>query len=402
MPLAATDLLKRSTLNNPYPLYELLRNEAPVWRVPGTRVVVVTRYDLIDEATKRTEEFSSNLTSILYRKRNGTPGRIKHGNQKVGQFLATADQPTHTQHKSIIAPLFSPKRIAAMHAEVEAVADEYIDAALRKPTVEFMSEIGNPIPMKIVSDFVGFPSEEIDRLLQAAFDSTAIVGASLSLWQLIRCIARSAAIQLWLNRQLNVAPPDGDKIICRVKHCVNEGKLSKAAARGILHTFLAAGGESTTSLMGSAVRILAENQNLQHELRSDPERIPDFLEEVLRIESPFRCHLRSVPKETTLGDVTIPTDSTVMLFWAAGNRDPDIFPDPESFQLERPRRHMTFGRGIHTCIGAPLARLEAKIVIAKLLEKTQKIALNSECTPKWVPSMQVRRYEQLPLIVSRR
>ena len=105
---------------------------------------------------------------------------------------------------------------------------------------------------------------------------------------------------------------------------------------------------------------------------------------------------------TTLGGVDIPADSTVMLFWAAGNRDPEVLPEPEIFDIDRPRRHMAFGRGIHTCIGAPLARLEAKIVIGKLIAQTANIALDPANPPKWVPSMQVRRYQTLRLLVSAR
>jgi cytochrome P450 len=401
-PLAATDLLSRTILENPYPLYTRLRQEAPVWQVPGTRIFVVTDYDRIDEATRRTGDFSSNLSSILFRNRKGLPARLKHGIREMGQFLATADQPVHKQHKAIIAPLFSPRRIAAMQAEVESVATDYIGKALAKTRVEFMSEIANPVPMKVVSDFVGFPTEDIDRLLKAAFDSTAIVGASLTLWELLRCLARSAAIQFWLNRQLDIVPSTGDKIISRLKSSVEEGGLTKAAARGILHTFLAAGGESTASHIGSALRILAEDPELQHKLRANPGLIARFLEEVLRVESPFRCHLRSVWRDTTLGGVDIPADSTVLLFWAAGNRDADVFSEPEALDIDRPKRHMAFGRGIHTCIGAPLARLEARIVIEQMLAQTTSIALDPASPSQWVPSLQVRRLHTLPLLVSRR
>lgn len=398
--LNATDFLKDSTLENPYPLYKRLREEAPVWKIPGTKIVVVSSYDLINEATKRTEDFSSALSSVLYRKRNGTPGRIRHGKKNVGQMLATADQPLHTQHKAIIAPLFSPKRIAEMHADVGMVATDYINKALTKSQIEFMSEIANPIPMKVVSDVVGFPTEDINRLLQAAFDSTAIVGASLSFWELMRCIFRSAMIQFWMNKQFSMASSGGDNIMSRVKRNVEEGKLSKGAALGILHTFLAAGGESTTSLLGSAIRILAEDQVLQDRLRQSPDEIPNFIEEVLRVESPFRSHLRSVWRDTELGGVEIPAGSTVLLFWASGNHDPNMFPEPEKFDIDRPRRHMTFGRGIHMCIGAPLARLEAKIIIEKLLAKASKIEMDPERPPIWTPSMQVRRYERLPLLMA--
>jgi cytochrome P450 len=146
----------------------------------------------------------------------------------------------------------------------------------------------------------------------------------------------------------------------------------------VLHTLLSAGGESTTSLLGNAVRILAEQPDLQEHLRRDPEQVSKFVEEALRLESPFRYLMRYVPETTTLGGVEIPSGATVLLLWGAANRDAAEFERPDEVDLERraPRHHVSFGRGIHYCVGAPLARVEARIVLTALLERTKTITLD--------------------------
>jgi cytochrome P450 len=152
------------------------------------------------------------------------------------------------------------------------------------------------------------------------------------------------------------------------------------------------------------VRYLAEHQDMQDQLRAEPELLQIFIEEMLRLESPFRFLLRSAPATTSLGGVEIPAGSSVLLFWAAANRDGAAFPQPDQVDLERPvpRRHVAFGRGIHHCVGAPLARLEARIVLGLLLQKTIAFTLDREHRPVWVESLQVRRHGKLPVLLTAR
>jgi cytochrome P450 len=175
--------------------------------------------------------------------------------------------------------------------------------------------------------------------------------------------------------------------------------LTDVQATVILHTLLSAGGESTTSLLGNSVRILAEQPDLQEHLRQNPDKIPIFVEEALRLESPFRYLMRTVPDDTTLGSADIPAGATVLLLWGAANHDTAEFERPDEFDLNRhvPRRHVAFGRGIHHCVGAPLARMEARNVLTVLLERTSNITLDPESTPRWVNSLMVRRHQQLPI-----
>ena len=165
----------------------------------------------------------------------------------------------------------------------------------------------------------------------------------------------------------------------------------------ILHTLLSAGGESTTSLLGNAVRMLAEDPALQQRLREKPQDLDVFVEEALRLESPFRQMMRSVPHDTTLGGVDIASGSTVLLLFAAGNRDPAQFDRPDEIDLARdsPKRHLAFGHGIHFCVGAALARIEARAVLNALLEQTRDFSLDPDHAPLWVDSLLVRRHAQL-------
>ncbi len=172
----------------------------------------------------------------------------------------------------------------------------------------------------------------------------------------------------------------------------------------MLQTLLSAGGESTTSLLGNAVRILGEDQDLQQRLRGDTNLIPTFVEEALRLESPFRFHMRSVPRDTTLGGTDVPADATLLLLWGSANRDLAEFERPDEVDLERPtpRHHVGFGRGVHHCVGAPLARMEARVVLTLLLERTENVALAPDDAPQWVDSLMVRRHARLPLQLTAR
>ena len=359
----------------------------------------VSTIELLAEATSRVEDFSSNISCLLYRDDAGLPCRLSYGDASV-QALATADPPAHALHRSTVFPELVAKRMQELERDVVDIANGCVTRALGNGTVEFMTAIGNVVPITMISRLIGFHDSNLDQLLRAAFDSTAMLGSTLSYDELIEHIGRTGEIQTWLTGQLSTAMmgPDDD-LLGSVARGVDAGTLSEVEANVILHTLLSAGGESTTSLLGNAVRILAEHPELQQHLRRHPEQIPTFAEEALRLESPFRYLMRSVPRDTTLGAVDIPAGATVLLLWGAANRDTAEFERPDEVDLQRrtPRRHVAFGRGIHYCVGAPLARVEARHVLTVLLERTSSITLDPEAAPRWVNSLMVRRHEQLPV-----
>jgi cytochrome P450 len=395
--IAETMLLDPEVIDDPYPFYARLRDEAPVWQVSGTGLFTVSTFALVAEATARTEDFSSNLSCLLYRDEAGLPGRLSYGDAGV-QVLATADPPLHALHRSTVFPELVARRMEQLEPDIVELANRCVTQALDLGTADFMAVVGNVVPITMISRLIGFHEVDIDQLLQAAFDSTAMLGSTLSLDELMGLVGGIAEMQTWIDGQLARAMQQpGDDLLGAVARGVEAGALSEYEANGILLTLLSAGGESTTSLLGNAVRFLAEDKDLQRHLRQHPELIPTFAEEVLRLEPPFRYHMRSSAHDTSLGGVDIPAESTVLLLWGAANRDPAEYERPDEIDLERrtPRHHLAFGRGIHHCVGAPLARVEARAVLTALLDRTESISLDPEVEPRWVDSLMVRRHEQL-------
>jgi cytochrome P450 len=398
-PISGTMLLDSEIIDDPYPFYGQLRAQAPVWEVPGTDLFTVSTFELLAEVTGRVEDFSSNITCLLYRDDAGLPCRLPFGDA-AGQALATADPPMHALHRSTVFPELVAKRMAELEPDIVELADRCVTDAMDGESVEFMTAIGNVVPITMISRLIGFRDSDPDQLLSAAFDSTAMLGSTLSMDELMDLIARVGEIQTWLNDQLSAAMLEpGDTLLGAVARGVVGEVFSAFEAANILHTLLSAGGESTTSLLGNSVRILAEHSDLQEHLRQNPEQIPMFVEEALRLEPPFRYHMRHVIRDTTLGETPIPAGATVLLLWGAGNRDSTVFERPDEIDLRRqvPRRHLAFGRGIHHCVGAPLARVEARTMLTVLLARTQNITLDPEREPRWANSLMVRRHDRLPV-----
>jgi cytochrome P450 len=400
--LAGTLLLDPPVIENPYPFYRRLREQAPVWRVPGTDIFVVTSFALLVEATGRVEDFSSNMNFLLYRDDRGLPCRWSFGETGSG-VLATADPPDHKIHRDAVFSELVAKRMAALEPEIADVATRCVDNALEARKVDFMAAVANVVPITLVSSLIGFRGSDLGELLRNAFDGTSLVGGRLTLPELETLMGRVADIGTWIVDQLETARQEpSEDILGAVARAIEAEVLDVGEACIILQTLLSAGGESTTSLLGNSVRLLAEHHDVQTALREDPDLIPAFVEEALRLESPFRFLFRSTAQDTELGGVAIPAGSTVLLFWGAANRDPAAFPEPDAIDLHRrlPRRHVAFGRGIHHCVGAPLARLEGQVVLKCLLERTSSIELDPDQLPRWFDSLQVRRHEYLPIEVA--
>jgi cytochrome P450 family 144 len=167
--------LDPKVIEDPYPFYRQLHRHAPVWQVPGAEVFVVSSFALLAEAAGRVEDFSSNLPCLLYRDENGLPSRLPFGDSGI-PALATADPPLHTLHRTTVFPNFVAKRMALLEPDVADLATECVAQALDKRNVDFMAEVGNIVPITVISRLIGFRNSDLYRLLRAAFDSTELVG----------------------------------------------------------------------------------------------------------------------------------------------------------------------------------------------------------------------------------
>jgi cytochrome P450 family 144 len=389
------------SLQDPYPLYDRLRDAGPLHRVGDSAFYVVPRWDAVEEVIARVEDFSSNLTATMVYQPNGAVTSFDM--EPLGgstHVLATADDPAHAVHRKLLVPQLAAKLIRAAESFVAETADMLWRNGVQDGRIEWMGAMANRLPMMVVARVIGVPAEDVDKLIAWTQRATQLLDGVVSADQLEA--AGIAAIELmgYISEHFERAAADPpNNLLGDLAMAVNSGDLDGRAAQLIMVTLFSAGGESTASLIGNAASILADRPDTQQRVRDNPELLERFIEEALRFEPPFRGHYRHVRVDTTLCGAAIPADSRLLLLWGAVNRDPAHFHAPNEFRLDRShaKGHMAFGKGAHFCVGAALARMEARIVLRMLLERTSHIeALD---TGQWIPSVLVRRRERLNLAV---
>lgn len=405
-------LFDPDVVQDPHDYFRHLRENDPVHEVAGTGTFLVTRMDLIHEVVNQTDLYSSMSGEFLHKgdwPRPGLrPASSGYSADMAGGAVATADPPDHERQRRVVARKLSTAAMREMEPEfralvVQALADVGPDGRL-----EWMSAIAEPLPMIMVTRILGLDDAIAPQLKQQGYAMVERIGGFVP-EDRIQALedeginGLTPVIDAYLKAKDDPAV-SADGLIGIVAQAVKEGELSDLEAFGILSVLIAAGGESTTSLTGTAVRILAEQPNLQAQLRDRPELVVNFVEEALRYDPPFRGHYRVVTRDTTLAGQTLPAGSHLVLVWSAANRDPAVYDEPDQVRLGRPnpRYHVGFGWGIHLCLGAPLARIEAKVAVEALLESTTHFRLDPDAAPlAYHPSLLIRRLITLPLVLDR-
>ena len=390
-------------LEDPYPLYDLLQREQPVTQLPGTDIWLVSRHADVVEAASKPEVFSSNISAVVYRGDGPNPVVLQADPDAIGavDVLATADPPAHSTQRKLMNRVFVPSRISALEPMIREVVVSTLESAVAAGEMEWMDDLSNPLPVQVISTVLGLPSADGDRLKQWADAGVDLLSGVAPPERLGECWQLMVGFLQYLRDRL--ASPAPGSVRAEIAEAVARGDLSEREGVSLMLQLVIAGSESTASLMGSAVHMLASDPRLQDELRAHPERIGVFVEEALRLESPFRGHFRVTREDTVLGGVALPKGARLMLMWGAGNRDPQTYSCPADLDLarEKPKQHLAFGSGIHFCLGAPLARLEAKIAIEELLARAARVELVADEKPRHHPSLFVRRFERLRLQLAR-
>jgi cytochrome P450 len=392
-------LLDPATLADPYPFLAWAREHEPVFHVDDTSLYLVTTWDLVVDALTRVDDFSSNLNALVYTDDGG--GIALFDMTPLGtniQTLATADPPAHPLHRRAVFPNLVEKKMATLEEFAAGAARDLLASGVADGRLEVPSRFANRLPMTVLCEVMGFPEADIDALIAYAFDGTELLAGTNSLADMTRLTTRAAEAGALLGEWLARARPEPDDgVLGAVARGVADGVLTPEEGVSTLVILLGAGGESTASLIGNCIRVLAEDDEVEAALRRDRTLIESFVEEVLRLESPFRGHFRTVRREATLGNVELAPGDTLFLMWSSANRDVAHYQHPTELRLDRehPRDHLGFGRGIHHCVGAALARREARVAIDGLLHVSTTIALDPTVPATYVPSMLVRRHDAL-------
>jgi cytochrome P450 family 144 len=388
-------------LQDPYPLYDRLRAEGPVHRVGESGFYLVCNWAAINDAINRPEDFSANLTATMTFSAGGTVAPFEM--DRLGgptQVLATADDPSHAVHRKMLVHQLAAKRIRSMESFVADTFDQLWTQNLCDGRIEWMGALANRLPMMVVARLIGVPAEDVDQLIRWAYGSTQLLDGLVDQDKLTAAGVAAMELGNYIHGQFDRSTADPqDDLLGSLATACGTGEFDEITAQLMMIILFSAGGESTGSLLGNAMWILATRPDVQQRVRETPDLLASFIEETLRYEPPFRGHYRHVVADTTLGGTDLPAGSRLLLLWGAANRDAAQFDAPHEFRLDRPggKGHITFGKGAHFCVGAALARLEAQIVLRAVLDRTSRIAAVD--VGPWLPSILVRRREHLELAV---
>ncbi len=376
---------------DPYGYFDRLRSQCPVHPEPHHDVVMITGYREAIEVYNDNDGFSAcNAVSGPF---PGFPvplegddisGLIAEHRHKLpmSDQLPTMDPPAHTDHRSLLMRLITPKRLSENEEFMWRLADRQLDTFIEQGQCEFIRDFAQPFALLVVADLLGVPDDDRDnftrQLLHRPDDHG--IGSTDE-----HAMAHNPLEFLYSQFSGYIedrrANPRDDVLTGLASATFPDGSTPEVLdAVRIAANVFAAGTETTVRLLSTMLFFLAEDPELQSRIRDDRSLIGNFVEEALRIESPIKGDFRLAQRPVTVGGVDLTAGTTVMLLNGAANRDPEQFSKPHALDIERDnaRSHLAFGRGIHTCPGAPLARAEARVSLNRILDRMADIAISED------------------------
>jgi len=375
---------------DPHPYFDYLRGQNPVLRLPHHGVVAVTGYDEATEVYKDPETFS-NIVALggpfpplpFAPESDDISAQIDAHRSyfPMNEHMVTMDPPDHTKARSLLSKLLTPSRLKQNEEFMWRLADRQLDEFLVNGHCEFIAEYSKPFATLVIADLLGVPEEDHKefRVVLGADRPEARVGA---------LDHESVGVNPleWLDEKFcsyieeRRRDPRNDVLTSLATAKYPDGSTPPVIEVVRSATFLfAAGQETTAKLLSAALRVLGDRPDIQQQLREDRSLIPGFIEESLRMESPVKSDCRLARRATRIGGVDIAAGTVVMLLPGAANRDPRRFENPHAFDLRRRnvREHMAFARGVHSCPGGPLARVEGRVSLERILDRMSRIEIDA-------------------------
>ncbi|GAA4707318.1 cytochrome P450 [Brevibacillus fulvus] len=385
IPIAELDSAEKRI--HPFPVYNRLRQTTPV-RYDETRSCWdVFRYDDVHAVLKDPAAFSSRRALAVREK----------------ETILTMDPPRHNQMRSLVNKAFTPKVVNDLGPRIAAITDELLDSVLSQGRMDIVHDFAVPLPVIVIAELLGVPPE--DRHLFKEWSDVLVKGPEQNTDEEFRQVIDekikatdelTAYFTKIISQRRTETAEDLISILLRSE--IEGQKLSDEEVISFSILLLAAGNETTTNLITNGVRRLTEDPQLQQRLSQTPEDIPAFIEEVLRYYPPVQAIGRVATRDIEIGGQRIKAGDQVVSWVASANRDETKFDNPDQFILERkPNSHLSFGFGIHFCLGAPLARLEGQIAIRKMMERMKEIQLQSGIQLTPIPSPFVYGVKEFPV-----
>ncbi|HVN02422.1 MAG TPA: cytochrome P450 [Caulobacteraceae bacterium] len=409
-PLSQINAFDPDLLQDPYPYFERLRAEAPVYRDPNTGIVSVSTYDLIMEVNRQPQVFSSDFSTAL---RSGSTQAVDKDELAilekgwtVANTMLTADPPAHTRYRKLASKAFTFKRVEGMSDYVAEVTNDLIDRFVGDGRCEFKSQFANHLPMTVIADCLGAPREDMDRFHRWSDAFVVQLGGLADRAARLDAAEKIVEFQRYFVDKIEEkrAAPTED-IISDLVHAdlAEEGdprKLDYSELLSILQQLLVAGNETTAHSLTAGLYYLISNPDQLAKVRADPGLIPGFVEETLRYLTPTNNMWRVATRDAEIGGFPVKAGEMILVRYGSGNRDAAHFPAPDRFDVarENARSHLAFGAGIHTCIGASLARKEMVTAFPILLDRLKNLRFQEgRNTFRYSPNILLRGVLELHL-----
>lgn len=390
---------------NPFAYYEALLTQAPVYYMREIDAYVVSRYKDIQYVVAHPEIWSIDMRAKPQAQliRSDAAKKILQDEGFARDTKLTTDPPAHTAYRAALRHAFSPERVRAQAEFVRMVVDQLIDQMLGSTQCEFIRSFCWALPMRVVTRLLGVPFEDADRIKHWSDVWVEPLTYGLSEQREIYVAREEVALQRYLMEHLNHKRihPGTDVLSDMLSAVMPDGRpLPLSEMIGLAEHLIVGGHETATSALAAGMAILAENPALAAELRAEPALVETFVEEVLRLESPSQGFFRVAVQDAELCGVLIPTGAMVHLRFAAANRDPEQFENPNALDLRRAnaRTHLAFSQGVHHCIGSPYARLELNTAFHAVTQRLDDIRLAPGYeTLSHVPGLSLRSLKALQI-----
>ena len=371
---------------DPYPSYAAMRREAPVLRVDGWNAAVVTRYDDVVQVLKSPDLFSSRAIGMDLR---GRPTRT----------VINTDPPVHTELRGLVNRAFTPRMVADLEPRIREITRALLDAIIEKGETDLVRDLAVPLPVTVIAELLGVEADRHDDFKRW---STAAVSQDQNLDDegLRRRAANIDEFASYFERAIDErrGRPGSDLISAVLAAEESELRLTPDDLVAFVGLLLIAGNETTTNLIGNAVLALLEHPEELAKVRADRALVPNMVEEALRWDSPVQFLFRTATADVEIGGTKIGEGMTVVPSYASANRDERRFPDPDRFDVTRNTQgHLAFGYGVHFCLGAPLARLEARVALEQVLDRLPGLRRADDAPLPRIASMFLRGLQSLPL-----
>lgn len=411
-PVGSFDPLDPQTMQLPHPWHETLRKEAPVHFVAERGMWFVTSRDLVSQALTNHEVFSSAFGLPQMPPPESVAAEVealKAQGWDMIPTLLTADPPDHHYYRRMVARAFTPRFVAQREPAIRSIVAELLDALPTGEPVEFVEQFAAPLPLRIIAAALNVPDDRIEDFRRWSDQFALTIGAEIddagaleqarSLLEYQRYFAAE-----YEDRRAN---PQDDLItgLVQTSNADDDEPLTTGAALSIIQQILIAGNETSRKLMTGTLHQLASTPKWWNWLQEDPEgRSEALVEEALRYLTPVQSMFRITKSEAVLGDYTIPAGSLVVLVFGSANRDEAQYDDGEEFNPERPnaKTHLAFSQGIHSCLGAPLARLQARIALEDIARRFSAVELTCDNDFEYEPSFMLRGLKRLGLTFTAR